>query len=338
MRNQVYSRYIYQMLMEYGRAYVPDVGTFELKHKEAAFNALKNHLTPPSTSLIFSGQADEKFRLGRLLVESGMADEHAQKIENLAVADYRNSLQIHSPFVLDQLGTLTDGVFVENKSGTFNRYLGLQEIDAFPVASSTRFITHDEAYLRGLQKTYLKKEKSPFFTYFWPWLLVVSTVLIILLWILSHNAAANKSIQKSIITADSLNNSAFTDKEKTTADIEYGVEKDSVLTDSGNFEPVESVEDKDRNLLNNPSSSPTTNKIETPRNCILIVGAFKREVYADRMWKKIIAKGFQPYREEHNGLKRIGISYNCTDQDPDTFKALMRKSFSKGAWNLHDTI
>jgi len=94
MQNQVYSRYIYQMLMEYGRVFIPSVGTFILDYAEASLDRSLKIISPPSSSLNFTSDADENYKISDLLIEAGMPQQHATLLENLIVQDYAISKDI----------------------------------------------------------------------------------------------------------------------------------------------------------------------------------------------------------------------------------------------------
>ena len=81
-----------------------------------------------------------------------------------------------------------------------------------------------------------------------------------------------------------------------------------------------------------------TEKSNSLKTCVVVIGAFKQQSNADRMIKRISAQGYNTYREYKNGMNRVGISYDCEHSDPDTFRAKVKKQFNKDAWHLHDTL
>lgn len=336
MQNQVYSRYIYQMLMEYGRVFIPSVGTFVLDYAEATLDRSLKIISPPSSSLNFTTAADENYQISDLLIETGMSQEHATLLENLIVKDYSVSKEKQIPFELHGLGTLINRVFIEKEAGIFNRYYGLKEVSAIPVPVKATQVIHDKDYLFNLTKGYQTKEKSSFNSFLWPILISAITILVIVLWFLSDRSTAsankesgtemNKASDEQIITSDSFE----TDIDKITfhTDTALFPEKDLVEPD-GNPKESKSESIPDKLSVKSEPIGPS---------CVIIVGAFRYSSNANRMLKRLSAKGYVTYSGKHNGLQRVGITYDCSTNDPIIFKAKVRERFNKQAWHLHDTI
>jgi len=68
------------------------------------------------------------------------------------------------------------------------------------------------------------------------------------------------------------------------------------------------------------------------QGCVIVVGSFKRSKNALRMREKIIAKGYQPYDEYHNGLNRVGLIFDCLDKDLIDFLQEIRRDIEPKAW------
>jgi len=66
--------------------------------------------------------------------------------------------------------------------------------------------------------------------------------------------------------------------------------------------------------------------------CVIVVGSFKKSRNAIKMRNKIINKGFQPFDEYHNGFNRVGIIFDCLDQDLVDFIQQVRKDIEPKAW------
>ena len=324
------------MLMEYGRVFIPSVGTFVLDYAEATLDRSLKIISPPSSSLNFTPAADENYKISDLLIETGMSQEHATLLENLIVKDYSVSKEKQIPFELHGLGTLINRVFIEKEAGIFNRYYGLKEVSAIPVPVKATQVIHDKDYLFNLTKGYQTKEKSSFNSFLWPILISAITILVIVLWFLSDRSAAfthkvsgtemNKASDEQIITSDSFE----TDIDKITFQTDTALfpEKDLVEPDGNPKESkFESIPDK---------SSVKSEPIGP--SCVIIVGAFRYSSNANRMLKRLSAKGYVTYSGKHNGLQRVGITYDCSTNDPIIFKAKVREQFNKQAWHLHDTI
>jgi len=66
--------------------------------------------------------------------------------------------------------------------------------------------------------------------------------------------------------------------------------------------------------------------------CVIVVGSFKKSKNALRMRNKIIEKGYQPFDEYHNGFNRVGIIFDCLDQDLVDFIQEIRRNIEPKAW------
>jgi cell division septation protein DedD len=334
MQNQVYSRYIYQMLMEYGRVCIPSVGTFILDYTEATIDRSAESISPPSSALHFSTTMYDDFICSGLLIESGMSKENALLIENLAIQDYRISEEKNIPFELFGLGNLVNHVFVEKEAGTFNRFYGLKDVVAIPVVANPGQVKHDETYLYNLKKIQQPKEKSFFHALFWPALISVITILVILLWLFNdRNRVAEQAANTSVMEDDVHEPLILSD---TTAMDTTAVSQanDTVLFPENGL--IDLVEDSNLNEAGVVIHQGQPEKIGP--SCVIIVGAFKNSANANRMIKRITSKGYVVYSGTHKGFRRVGIIYDCSSIDPAVFKIKVREEFKSQAWHLHDTI
>ncbi len=68
------------------------------------------------------------------------------------------------------------------------------------------------------------------------------------------------------------------------------------------------------------------------QGCVIVVGSFKNAKNALRMRNRIIAKGYQPFDEYHNGLNRIGLVFDCLEVDLVDFIQSVRSDIDPKAW------
>lgn len=339
MSNQVYSRYLYQMLMEFGSVSVPSLGTFALNYSEAAFQKDKVILIPPYSTVIFEKDAESATPLKDLLFEAGMESADADAIQESLIQDYRIAQSCEKPFELDNFGTIVNRSFIEKDLSYFNRYAGLNSISVKAVPLPIR---HDEDYLFRLSTPQKTQEVSSFKSYLWPSLIGLFVLAIILLWLLSAKKPT------SVITN--------TVEEPTTI---LPNSNESIITDTiVSIMDMDTMESKwqEKNITNQPDTSKnSTNKdgksgksksseeikehdYESNNSCIVIVGAFKDTANANKLLKSIASRGYKTFSSNYNGLRRVGVTYDCTTTNPETFKIQIRKVFNKDAWHLHDTL
>lgn len=73
--------------------------------------------------------------------------------------------------------------------------------------------------------------------------------------------------------------------------------------------------------------------------CVIIVGSFKKETNAAKMVQQLESKGYESYRELNpNGLKRVGLLFECVDEDLVKFIQNVRKDVEGKAWYLQPQI
>ncbi|MBK9734541.1 MAG: SPOR domain-containing protein [Saprospiraceae bacterium] len=343
MHNQVYSRYLYQMLMEYGIVSVPSLGTFLLEPIKAAFDKDHTRLNPPGTKLKFLSEVDKSSTFLIKLVESGMSELDANLLQNAIMQDYALSLDKQLPFEIGGFGTVVNHLFLEKNPSVFDLYPGLEPV--FVKVLPRGFKKDNDKYL-GMNSSQNQHKAEKYFSKFWtfigPALIAIFAGIMIILWFLSDpktgseiniNSASNDSLQiidKKINLSD----------DDILESIDSIMEKDSIQYFKSTQEEISNIEsnrsvsaDGGKNVFKNLSEETKADK-----TCVVIIGAFKQRSNADKMIKKITSQGYRTYRELKNGMNRVGISYDCVHNDPDMFKAKVKKQFNKDAWHLHDTL
>lgn len=90
-------------------------------------------------------------------------------------------------------------------------------------------------------------------------------------------------------------------------------------------------------IANHPKLSPYKDKLTAKQineGCIIIVGVFKRSKNALRMKQKVEAAGYDSYTEFHNGLERVGLRFECGDEDLVDFIKMIRRKYDTRSWYL----
>ncbi len=100
MQNQVYSRYVYQMLMSYGRVAIPSLGTFTLHPLTATFNNDRSKLSPPATQISFNSLVVEDVLFERQLIDAGMSAVDAKQMQASLINDYNTAWHQNQRFEL----------------------------------------------------------------------------------------------------------------------------------------------------------------------------------------------------------------------------------------------
>lgn len=336
MNNQVYSRYLYQILMEFGSVSIPSLGTFTLEYKDASFRNNKTLLSPPSTQVSFTRDDQAAADLLHLLRESGMNADDASKLQQSLINDYNAATLAQVPFAFDGFGTVINNTFLPTENHFFNRYHGLREISIKPVSTT---VTHDEEYLYRLQSASKSTDKSGLNSYIWPLLIGFVVSLIILAWVFSAKEGNKPQLTKEpeVIVESEM-------EDIDTLETSMLITDDTLAGQEGKLQnselrPAISEPIVDKKVQERSDAKPQVSAPSYQGNeCVVIVGAFKNTNNANKLLKSITAKGYKTYTSEHDGFKRVGVSYDCSTPDPDAFKAKVKKVFHKDAWYLHDTL
>lgn len=335
MQNQVYSRYVYQMLMLYGRVAIPSLGTFTLHPLAATFGNNRTTLSPPATQLSFDAKVIDEVLFVRQLTEAGMKAEDADLLQAQLVSDYEMSLSQNQDFELGGLGAITSHGFIEKSSGIFNRYQGLEDI---AISALPTYLKRQNDFIKTPDAPIILAPKKPesLTNYLWPILIGLITLLVIIGWFVTRDGIADRSVVVEEVTKTEILHDTILNDDSLLAEIDSMLEK-SVDSQNGLDTPATVIKKSEppisQPIAENDIASPTPMK-----ECIVIVGAFKKNQNADKLVKRINAKGYKTYTQMHNGLKRVGISYDCLSKNPDMFKSKVQKQFNKDAWHLHDTI
>ena len=344
MQNNVYSRYIYQMLMDHSRVAVPEMGTFILQFDQAFFGNNYEMLYPPKSKLYFSPSVDEQFILSSLLIEDGMLNEDASFIECELVRDYLDAAKKQIPFEFIGLGTLDNNVFKPLNEQHFDRYDGLKGISAKIIQKGV--ILHDESFQYYLKQPITEKNRPNLYAFFWPSLIAIITILCILFWVISRIQVVdlNHDAENTILKEQNTNTE---DKMYEKLDSSLAEQKPNVLDTLKDLSISEGIVTKPEKLKGEVKSDPPIinlpkktiqNDNEENSKCVVIVGAFRDKKNASKLEAMILAKGYEVFRQDVNGMKRVGVRYNCEKSNPEIFRDKIRRIFNQDAWHLHDTI
>ena len=315
------------MLMEHGGVAVPEIGTFYLRKISAKFNENRQILFPPCSGVYFSPNVDRDFELCSLLIESGLKEEEADLLKKLIIYDYKSSVQNNKSFELENLGYISDGVFIEKDHETFNRFTGLRELKIN--INSKRKIIHDEKFDYYLHQK-IAKNKSNFSTFIWPILIILLTTFCIVLWFLGDSEPK----QSTLIANVPLETPALPkpNNDSIYEEIDNTIIENKLKADSNVTIKTEIPEKSDTKI------KETIVKETFLRECIVIVGTFSQPENATRMVKRIQSKGYISYKQMHNGMTRVGVLYDCATYQPDLYREKMKRIFNPDAWHLHDTL
>ena len=76
------------------------------------------------------------------------------------------------------------------------------------------------------------------------------------------------------------------------------------------------------------------NKRIKNKKCIIIIGSFKNEKYANRIAKKVQKDGYMVYRGKHGEYNRVGIQFECMTKDLQIVLAELKSKYHPQSWVL----
>ncbi len=319
--------------MDFNKVNIPGLGLFALDQHPANYTDNKLKLSPPFSRIQFHTFEDSDFNISKLLIRAGLDREMALGIEKFYETKALYAKESNTPFELEGLGKVISTTFLPENEAIFNVFEGLEPISLSALPSGMKNIIHDEAYLYELQKSQSYREKPSFLSqYLWPMTIGLVAIFVILFWLFSpktpqqiENLNQETDIPKIDVVDTLIAEDTITDNDFTKADTSTFVASDL----KKNHQTPSTAKPSDE-------SKPIV-KVHADQ-CVIIVGAFKNATYAKRMEKSISKKGYQVYSSDHQGLKRVGIRFDCKETSPDDFKAKIRTQFNREAWSLSDTI
>ena len=332
------------MLMEHSRVAVPELGTFILQFDEAFFGNNYEILYPPKSKIYFSPSVDRDYLLSTLLSEDGMLVDDAHLVENLLVKDYANSIINQVPFEFNELGTLINNLFIEKNKEDFNRYTGLKEINTKIIQQG--IIKHDEDFTHYLKQPIQKSVGKSLNSLLWPALLAIFVSVITLIWVASRlnntkviSEKAEQNISEDIkndanVIYEKIDSSLLEQKDNVPIEMKPETIKNEVTP-----QPLkQSIKSKVNAPLINEAEDTINSRSKESRICVIIVGAFIDSSNAEKLAQKVRLAGYDVFKKESNGVKRVGIRYDCNTTNSETFKSKVKKTFTSEAWQLHDTL
>ena len=82
--------------------------------------------------------------------------------------------------------------------------------------------------------------------------------------------------------------------------------------------------------------SATANAAESGAVTTVIIGGFRDAANARRMMSKVKAAGFKPFKDENNGIIRVGAQFKSSSEAAKTTKVRsIKQRFGRGAWVLN---
>ncbi len=313
-------RYIDYLLQKSGYVALKGIGTVSIHRQEAFFAPSKEKLEPPKASIVFTESTDNFSQLIQLIEKNErITREVAQDVVDKYTESLLNQLLNYKIVKLSSIGflELKDGKkeFIPSESALLNLKSKLHSIPITPVERLARY-EHKKAMVDDTSSTELSLWKGEWINYLCGFLLGG-----LLVW--AYHQFIEPSIQSGPQVVEYISAEQDTTKDETKyEDSSADINQSSEISDSISEEvPFDSAAIK----IAEPDART---------ECIIIVGAFSKTIYAMEMLDRIRNAGYTPYDDNYNDVKRVGIRYLCEEKDLEDFIKEVRRKFGARAWSL----
>jgi hypothetical protein len=352
MHKQSYSKLLHQILIDTGKVSIDGIGTFLLQRQTSKFSGSKDYIFPPSTSVHYDKSIDQSYKFSLLLTEIGMPISLANMLETEIQMDYKNAVQSNKSLEVENFGSLDANEFKVFNNGIFNKFNGLSEVESkiLPPDIAREYVHQTKmAHEPTIIKT-INEYKPSIWDMFIPAFIAFSMLFVVFVWYKNAQLITTEKVS----TIEYAAKPKRLQQESVSSDIHSQI--DSILLDKKADSDLTNIEkskpfQKSTTTINNPTAIPLKKEIErknvaensntltsTGDDCVIIVGSFKNHVYANRLIKKIETQGYKSYTSNVEGMQRVGVSYQCSMLNSDSFKNEIKLTFEDKAWQLKDSL
>ncbi|MBK9151958.1 MAG: SPOR domain-containing protein [Saprospiraceae bacterium] len=307
------------LLQYFGNVSVRGLGTFYLETYSASFDQTRSFIHPPFEKVLFKSSYDPAYEITVLVKKLSLFSAlSAHDIQNLT-EDLIHNLNQTGKAEISGIGSLLQSAasieFVPSQENFHGQYYGLASVGVKAVP-----LNHPRNAGVTIQTTetgtlvYRKSQQSQSNRYL---ILPLLAGLVTLAIILGRYISCNKSssnlphvaTETVIIPQTSPDTAVSTEKE----------EAEDVSVIPADTAGVAQLPDFDG-------------------ECVIIVGSFAKESNAKRMYNKVKRAGYNPYYQNTNGRVRVGMSFECKEEDLTDSMKSMRRKFAKDAWYLKPEV
>lgn len=325
----------------YRRRFVdlPGLGRLFWTQKKALSGSTYQELLPPDIKINFSDVTEDPSSfLQHLKSTLNISQQRAEEILDSWVENVKGKLKTQGAYDLEQIGEFKMGadgniqflpadhkLFTGFNLPTFN----LTPIDRpyAPVAG----VEHIESPpSNGLFSSVLINIIIP---------IILLGAIVILLFCLYGQLFGEEKKGDQTAKVEMVDSTGINEEENSVLPVDTALGKeskeDSAISLSGqseqNTQQVDSMWTEE--VIPQGEEENALEKFEN-RTCIIIVGSFKRQQYADEMYQRIIALELQPYSEVYGDFTRVGVKFDCLKKDLYRTLFQLRGKFGEDAWIL----
>ena len=302
-----FTQYLVYWLYDHKQIAIPGIGIFNLERTPSSQVAGETILNPPSYKITFqedrSKNTDELFFRKLKIYSPGTSKKEYSEYGELLEGELKNNQKIR----IDGIGLL----FLNEGHLNFEQDLNTADLLSRHYAKvQMKFFSRPAKAISWLNLQ-LSKLPHKYWTIFLP--LIGALALASSVFILKNRVSNNTTkIDPKTEISEPLTK---------TPNQQLDNVLDSILEDSGSVK-IDSV--------------GITNEGEVIRQCIIITGAYRSEMYKNLMIERIKKEGYKVYTEDVNGLVRVGLQFECTDAILAEMLEKIRSTFDKNAWHLEE--
>jgi hypothetical protein len=338
------------MLRRKGEVYLPGIGSISMVQVPAYFTHGKTKLHPPKLKFEHSEEPLESEELVQLIAESeNISNNEAEKSINIYSQKILNDCLNYESAIIPGLGFLKKEdnfiEFIPRDSLLLKSLYGLQPIKVDPIRKLKEELQPE---------TVVTVEKSN------DWITYLGALLLGAFMILSYhhlvdplNNAQSSNIQelrrnageeqtsgtKRIIDDQVVNPSSKSepvDLKLLVPNNQDSVAKQDNLRSTSELGIVQKPVRKRRS--NQDTSGISIAKPKKDQKCIILVGVYSKPIEALVMVDRIKAKGFEPFRDLKFDANRVGVQFNCAEEDLEKMLTRVKQAINNDAYYLQPKI
>jgi hypothetical protein len=343
-------QYIEYLLRRRGEVYLPGIGSISMIQSPSYFTHGKTKLHPPKLNFEYSEEKLENVDLVQLIAFS----------EDISAKEAENSVHKYAEKILNDClnyeSALIPGVgYLNKEENTFELFpreslllkslQGLQPIKVEPIRKLTGEILPETA-------TTIKSSGD--------WITYLGALLLGAFMILSYHylvdplgtiQPSNTELSKRNIEKEQNPTSNILEKEQKVNQGQESEPVDLKLLVPNNQDSVAKQDNlrstSELGIIQQPTkerkqtqdtSGISIAKPKKDQKCIILVGVYNRPIEALVMVDRIKAKGFEPFRDVKFDANRVGVQFNCAEENLEEVLKNVKEKINKDAYVLQPKI
>ncbi len=353
---------IARLLYEQPSVGIPGLGSIISTYRSASIDRVQGLLHPPAKNLRFdeNEQVSDEQLLRFLQQEYNIPLEEARMVVNQFVSDIKSALDRREIFLIPEVGRIYKDYehryqFLQDSTNFNLEVFGLPTIQFYPILRSK------DSIFREADPPVTKPQKSRLQSLLvaLPNLRVSAAMTAGLMGLALTTALIYYGINKKYATdaqalpvaEKRLNKNPLEDRASVFDTQRIPDEEAAMITPEEEEdtdiafieEKVPEVEEENvtpGGSLFNTELEPTIETEESTylpeqKSCVLIIGAFSKKKGAEKRIRQIYELGFDAYRDEKNGLNRVGVQFAYdTKSDIRRVTSKLKKRFDVNPWVL----